>query len=172
MALRRALTRQEADALAAKVVAMAKAGDATCLRLLFDRLDGPSSGPIAAIPLATGTAQQAQAEHDPFAGWTSEQLRDILAGLQQEGATIRKVDGNGGNPAPPALAAPARPAAPPAVLPAPAPKPTPPAPDKPAAMLASLSEVDAFGDAAQKLDQERERNAPRFRRPAAKRLLW
>ena len=90
MALRRALTRQEADALAAKVVAMAKAGDATCLRLLFDRLDGPSSGPIAAIALATVTAQQAQAEHDPFAGWTSKQLRDILAGLQQEGATIRK----------------------------------------------------------------------------------
>lgn len=48
-ALKRALTRRDAELIARKVIALAKKGDATILRVLLDRLDGPLSGPLAQI---------------------------------------------------------------------------------------------------------------------------
>jgi Family of unknown function (DUF5681) len=39
-AVKRNLTRKNADAIARKLIAMAKAGDIVAMRLLFDRLDG------------------------------------------------------------------------------------------------------------------------------------
>lgn len=42
-AMKRALTVNEANAVAAKVVSVAKAGDMTAVKLLADRIDGPLS---------------------------------------------------------------------------------------------------------------------------------
>src|SRR5262249_39682909 len=46
-ALRRSLTRRDAEQIARKLIAKAKSGDAACLKILFDRLDHPLSGPMA-----------------------------------------------------------------------------------------------------------------------------
>lgn len=46
-ALRRSLTRRDVEAIALTVIRKAKAGDQACLRILFDRLDHPLSGPMA-----------------------------------------------------------------------------------------------------------------------------
>jgi|APCry1669189204_1035204.scaffolds.fasta_scaffold58352_1 Family of unknown function (DUF5681) len=46
-ALKRALTRGDADAIAAKLISCARAGDAAALRILLDRCDGPLNGPLA-----------------------------------------------------------------------------------------------------------------------------
>jgi hypothetical protein len=46
-ALKRALTRQDADLIARKIIALAKTGDAAALRTLFERVDYPLSGPLA-----------------------------------------------------------------------------------------------------------------------------
>jgi hypothetical protein len=55
-ALKRALTRADAELIARKLITLAKQGDPAALKILLDRCDGPLNGPLA---IATATAQAA-----------------------------------------------------------------------------------------------------------------
>ena len=60
-ALKRALTREDADRIARKLVSAAKAGDLAAVKLIFDRVDYPQNGPLA-VALAQASAAQASPE--------------------------------------------------------------------------------------------------------------
>jgi len=61
-ALRRALTRADAELIAQRVIALARRGDAQALKLLFDRLDRPLTGPLAlAVAQASASGDVAPA---------------------------------------------------------------------------------------------------------------
>jgi hypothetical protein len=62
--LKRLLSRDDAERIAKRLVALAKAGDLQAVKLLLDRIDGPQTGPLA---IATATAQ-AGSEVLPEAG--------------------------------------------------------------------------------------------------------
>ena len=47
-ALRRTLTRRDAEAIAKRLIADAQAGDVQATKLLLDRIDHPLAGPLAA----------------------------------------------------------------------------------------------------------------------------
>ena len=61
-ALRRALTRADADTIAQKLIRLAKGGDPAALKILLDRCDGPLNGPLAII---SATAQAASVALPP-----------------------------------------------------------------------------------------------------------
>jgi hypothetical protein len=59
--LKRCLTRADAETIAETLIARAKAGDATAVKLLLDRIDGPQTGPLA-VAMASATSETATGE--------------------------------------------------------------------------------------------------------------
>lgn len=169
--LRARLTQEDAVAIVARLIGLAKAGDLAAVKLLLDRLDGPQSG-----PLAVALASNVQPELDPFEGMSVEQIRNVIAALEQTGGSIRSEAGTSPAKAEDYLKlTPARHAPPPAVeataprAPTPA-KPTPatPAAKAPATQPAgrTISETDLLGSEAERQDQARIRTEGRSTTPA------
>jgi hypothetical protein len=91
-ALRRALSRSDADAIARRFIRLAKAGDAAAAKLIFDRIDHPLSGPMAIALAQANAASEVMPQEgnvqviitdngrDPCKKMTDEELLKITGG--------------------------------------------------------------------------------------------
>jgi len=74
--LKRLVSRADAEAIAKKLLSLAKTGDLLAMRLLFDRLDGPQNGPLAiTMAQAVNVSQENPAVRECFASLSVERLQ-------------------------------------------------------------------------------------------------
>ena len=99
-ALRRTLTRPDAERIAQRLIADAQAGDVQATKLLLDRIDHPLAGPLAVALASSANAQGAATFNvgvKPFElpDWhpselTADELRALIQALEDGGAIKRK----------------------------------------------------------------------------------
>jgi hypothetical protein len=92
-ALKRLTTRADAEAVARKLLALAKGGDLQAMRLLLDRLDGPQNGPLA-ITMAQAmnvTTQQNPNETKEFLDYMSRiPTSSLIANMERPAKESRE----------------------------------------------------------------------------------